>query len=359
MRCLQSGAPQCAETSAQVRASSYVCLRLARVLLPVICFAAFASPVFSQDSGSEDKEFHGSGVELSVTVHDASGETMSSPAVVKLFRDGTVPSGQAETSRGSAVLVVNRLGHFTITVDAPGYVQAQRDISIDANGRAFLDVYLQRTVSSGVATTVPGKPLLAPKAKQALDKGLQALSADKLGDAEKYVGEAIRMAPANPDVLYVQGVLYLKQQRWTQAQATLEKATQIDPSHARALAALGMALYDQGKIIDAVAPLERSLKIESRDSWETRWTLARAYYKTAQYDASLKTSQEAFAQANGKAPEIALLVAQSLVALGRFEDAAQLLRSFLREHADLPDAPLARRWLDNLASNGKIQSSRK
>lgn len=283
---------------------------------------------------------------------------MSSLAVVKLFRDGTVPSGEAETFRGSAVLVVNRLGHFTVTVDAPGYSEAQKELSIDANGHAFVDVYLERIPSSGVTTMVPGKPLLAPKAKQALDKGLQALSANKLGDAEKYVDEAMRMAPANPDVLYVQGVLFLKQRRWAQAQASLEKATQIDPSHARALAALGMALCDQAKYSEAIPPLEKSLKLDLPDSWESRWTLARAYYKNAQYDASLKTSQEALAQANGKAPEISLLVAQSLVAVGRFEEAAQLLRDFLKDHGNLPQAGLARRWLESLASSGKIQPVR-
>ena len=41
-----------------------------------------------------------------------------------------------------------------------------------------------------------------------------ALSADKMGRAEKFVGEAARLAPGHPDVLYVQGVLYLKQGKW-------------------------------------------------------------------------------------------------------------------------------------------------
>lgn len=359
MRFSQSGAPNCAETPAQVRAQSCESLCLARLLLPAICFALFALPAWPQDNGSENKEFHGSGVEITVTVHSGSGEVISSLAVVKLLRDGTVPSGQAETFRGSAVLVVNRLGHFTVTVDAPGYTESQKDVSLDTNGHAQIDVYLQPTGASGSASGVPGKPLLAPKAQKALDKGLQAITDNKIGDAEKYVGEAIRLAPSNPDVLYVQGVLYLKQRQWTQAQTTLEKATQIDPSHARALAALGMALFDQGKFADAVVPLDKSLELAPANAWETRWTLARTYYQGAQYDAALKSSQDALADSNGKAPEIALLVAQSLVAVGRYEDAAQLLREFLKDHGNMHEAALARRWLDGLATNGKIQSGRK
>ena len=68
-------------------------------------------------------------------------------------------------------------------------------------------------------------------------------------------------------------------------------------------------------------------------------------------------SQLALSSSNGKAPEIELLVAQSLVAVGRYEDAAQQLRKFLRDHSDRGEAATARRWLNNLATNGKIHSN--
>lgn len=68
-------------------------------------------------------------------------------------------------------------------------------------------------------------------------------------------------------------------------------------------------------------------------------------------------SQEALAASNGKAPEIALLVAQSLTAVGRYEDAAQMLREFLREHGDRREAGTARRWLQGLGANGKIRTN--
>jgi thioredoxin-like negative regulator of GroEL len=64
-------------------------------------------------------------------------------------------------------------------------------------------------------------------------------------------------------------------------------------------------------------------------------------------------SQEAFARSNGKAPAVALLVAQSLTAFGRYEEAAQVLREFLRDHASAQETATARRWLEQLAANGK------
>ena len=105
-----------------------------------------------------------------------------------------------------------------------------------------------------------------------------------------------------------------------------------------------MALCDQAKYEAAIAPLEKSLQLDAAGAWETRWTLAKAYYQHEQYDEALKMSQEALAESNGKAPEIELLVAQALTAVGRYEDAAQVLREFLRDHGEQRGAATARPW---------------
>jgi tetratricopeptide (TPR) repeat protein len=314
-----------------------------------------AWPAYCQDSGSAERESFGNGSEITVTVHDASGEPIATPTMVKLYRDGTILSRQGETSRGSAVLVVNSLGEFTVAVEAPGYESVQKDVSIQVTGRVQVDIYLRRISTGGTFAEVPGKPLLAPKAKTALEKGLSALSADKLNDAEKYVGEAMRLAPGHPDVLYVRGVLALKQRDWTQAQIALEKATQLDPNHARAFAALGITFCDQNKYSEAIPPLEKSLQLDTAGTWETRWALAKSYYRNARYGEALKMSQAALAASNDKAPEIALLVAQSLTAVGKYEDAAQALRTFLKEHGDRREALTARQWLERLTTSGKIR----
>src|SRR5262252_3998549 len=116
----------------------------ARFFAVFVCGLILPFVVFSQDNGTAEKETFGNGVSISVTVHDDSGAPISSPATVKLLR-GTVPAAQAETSRGKAVLIVNRLGEFTLVVDAPGFREAQKDISIGATGSAQADIYLQRT----------------------------------------------------------------------------------------------------------------------------------------------------------------------------------------------------------------------
>jgi tetratricopeptide (TPR) repeat protein len=118
-----------------------------------------------------------------------------------------------------------------------------------------------------------------------------------------------------------------------------------------------MALCDQGKYEAAVSPLEKALQLNSNPSWDTRWALAKAYYQQAHYDQALQMSQAALSSSNGKAPEIKLLVAQSLTAVGRYDDAAHELREFLREHGDQREAATARRWLERLATSGKIHAN--
>lgn len=331
-------------------------LRIARFLLPLFsCLLFSPRSLLCQDSGSEGTLLRGDKAEISVTVHDGSGETISTPASVKIFKEGT-PTDRKEASHGRAFFILHSLGDYTVVVEANGYKPAQKDVSVPVGVKAEVDIYLQRLPSSNETTGVPGKPLLAPKARESLDKGLQALGANKLSEAEKYVAEAMKLAPGHPDVLFVQGVLFLSQRNWTQAQGVLEKAAQMDPSNARIFSALGMALTDQGKYEEAIIPLEKSLQMEA-GGWETHWALGKAYYHRRQYDQALKTSQLALTESNGKAPQIELLVAQSLTAVGRYDDAAQALREFLKRHADSPEAPTARRWLDGLSKNGKTRQN--
>lgn len=327
-------------------------LQIPQYLTPIlICLLASPFSALCQDSSNEGTMLRGDRAEISVTVRDSSGEPISAPASVKLYHDGILVEQKA-APHGRAFFIPQTLGNFGIIAEATGYKAGQKDISLNVPVKTEVDVYLQSSTNDTIG--VPGKPLLAPKAKEAFDKGLQAINADKLDVAEKYVGEAMKLAPGHPDVLFVQGVLYLRRHNWTEAQGALEKATQLDPDNPRAFAALGMAFANQRKYEEAIPPLEKSLQLQP-GGWETQWTLAKAYYHHQQYGDALKASQQALVESNGKAPEIELLVAQSLTAVGQYENSAKALREFLKNHGDRPEAATARRWLENLANSGRIR----
>jgi outer membrane protein assembly factor BamD (BamD/ComL family) len=317
----------------------------------VLCAPAV---MMGQDSSAETNMFRGDRPEISVTVRDSGGAEIGTPATVKILRSG-VPTDQGQTRKGRVFFMLPSTGDYSVQVSATGYESSQKDIAIPVALKTEVDFTLKRKAETNETSGVPAGPVLAPKAKEAFEKGLQALTAGKIKDAQKYSGEAMNLAPGHPDVLYLQGVVDLNLRNFADAQDVLEKATQIDPTHARAQAALGMALSDQGKYDEAIPKLEKSLEINAGNpDWETQYALAQAYYKSEKYPEAVKMSQAALSASNGKAPEIALLEAQALVTTSKYDEAAQVLRDYLKNHGDRPDAAKAKRWLDRLAADGKI-----
>ena len=330
-------------------------LRLDLAVLPLaVLLYVCPSPLRCQDSGDEGTMIRGDRAELSITVRDTSGALIATPSSVKLYKNG-VPNDQSSTSQGRAFFIARGFGEFTIIVEAAGYKSAQKDVSITIAGRSEVDIFLQRELGANESASAPGKPILAPEAQKALSKGAQALRDGKLDQAEKELTKAANLAPGNPDVLYIQGMLYLRQSKWEKAEPVLQRADQLDPNQARVLSALGMALSNQKKYEQAIPALEKSIQLEPNASWETDWALAKAYYSREQYGPALKMADQAHTSSHGSTPQVELLLAQCLTAVGRFEDSAQVLRAFLKSNEQSPEAVTARRWLDNLAADGKIR----
>jgi Tfp pilus assembly protein PilF len=292
-------------------------------------------------------------VEIDVTVRDSGGAILSVPASVKLFWNGT-PCDQGATSNGRISFSIAKLGKFTAVAEAQGYKPGQNDVNAAEPVAVQLEVNLQRDPSSNPPPATP-EPILAPKAKEALDKGMQALRQENLSEAEKDLDQSLKLAPNHPQVLYVQGLLDLKKHDWTKAQSDLEKVVQMEPNSALVLAALGMALCNQKKYAEAIAPLEKSVELDPASGWERHWSLAESYYHNQRFEEALKASQQAEAESNDAVPQVDLLVAKSLTAVGRYEESAKVLRELVKNHGADAEGATARRFLERLTADGKIQ----
>ncbi len=315
-------------------------------------FETVSSSTAAQDRPADQAGIRGNRAELSITIKEGSSQLIGPLVTVKLYYLGT-PVGQMTTSKGRAVFILNRLGDYTIAAEAVGYRTAQKEISIRVAVEAEEEIILQRD-SSPEALGSSAHPLLAPKAKEAVDKALQALSDNKLDQAEKSLDEAAKLAPNHPDVLYLQGVVFLRRNQPEKAQSVLEKVTQIDSKNAHAFSALGMAFVNESRYDLAIGPLQQASQLDPA-SWDTHYTLAKALYHQEQFDDALKESQLAVAQSHGAEPAIELLLAQAQTAVGKYEDSAETLRNFLKNHPKDKGVATARRWLDRLAADGKIR----
>jgi Flp pilus assembly protein TadD len=328
--------------------------RIGAFLLPIL-LCDFLCPFAArcQSNGGDQLEVRGFRAEINVTVLDSSGHPITVAASVKLLHDG-FQYDQGLTSKGRVFFMTHTMGDYTVVVEAVGYKSAQKDVSVALPSLYDVDFNLQPDSSPSYTPGAAGNPILAPKAKEDLDKGIRALREGKLDQAESALDQALELAPSNPDVLYVLGVLHLNKHEWAKAQGVLEKATQLEPNSVRALAALGMALCNQQKYAEAIAPLEKTLQLAPPADWQTNWSLAESYYYTGRYDEALKISQQARVESNGQVPQADLLVAKALVAVGRYEDSAQVLRELLKNHTGGPEVATARRFLERLIADGKI-----
>ena len=221
----------------------YSLLRFLRiVLLPAVAgLCLWPVTTQGQDSSEQGTKSRGDRAEIAVTVRDSSGEILTSPVSVKLYQNG-MPSDQASTSHGRAFFIPRTLGDFTIIVEAAGYKTEEKSVSLIVAVKDEVDIYLKPDIPSNQNGGVPGKPLLVPKAQAALDQGLQAIKENDLTRAQKFMSEAMRLAPGNPEVLYVQGALYMRRGEWLQAETVLEKSNQFDPDRPPVLGALGITL---------------------------------------------------------------------------------------------------------------------
>jgi tetratricopeptide (TPR) repeat protein len=330
-------------------------LRIIKAIAPLLVgLWLVPTSTLCQDSGEQGTMFRGDRAEISVTVRDSSGEIITAPATVKLVKNGQ-DADQSATSQGRAFFIPRGWGDFTIAVEATGYKSAQKDVSVTLPVQLEVDVYLERELAPNESTGVPGAPILAPKAQQALAKGTKALREGNLDEAQKQIGKAMQLAPSNPQVLYIQGMVYMKQSNWVSAESVLQKSQQIAPNQPRVLSALGMALCNQRKYAEAIPLLEKAAQVAPASGWETYWALAKAYYYREQYAPALKMVEQAQSKTHTPISQVDMLQAQCLTAVGRYEDAAQVLRKLLQTGTDGPDAATARHWLDKLADDGKIQ----
>lgn len=340
-----------AHPSASLRTALFVVLiALCQLFLPI--------PTAAQDGAGDSLGGRPTNGAIVVFVRDSTGGPLTTPALVYLYTSDGMPLGQVPVSSGGQVTFRNvHPGSYSVEVEASGYANARGDATLPMTGEVHVEIYLRpESKTDAVVLSEPGIPVLAPKAKKELDVGLEALGKKDFRVAQKHLEKAGQLAPTHPEVLYALGTLYAQMNDLPRAEEELGKVTQMDPQHGRAQAALGIVLSNEHKCRAALPPLGKALELDAK-SWEARWALARCDYSLRKFQPALEQSRQALHDSNGLAPDISLVVAASLAAVGQYEESASLLREYLQQHPDRPGAARARRWLDRLQQAGKIKQN--
>jgi len=284
-------------------------------------------------------------VEMDIYVKGADGGPIEVTAMVTLVAPTGQVVAQGTTLGGNIQFRGIAATEYTIQVVAAGYENAVKEFD-GYNAGASRVVIDMRPASDGHAGAGSPQMLLAPKAQKELGKALEALRANKPGDAESHLEKAYRMAPNHPAVNYLYGVYFLQMKDQEKAKSYWTKALEFNPKHVSALLSLSEALMREQKLPDAESYVKRAVEADP-NSWRAHAILADVFLQEDQPGEAAKEADRAVELGKGQAAMVQPLLARALTESGNKERAERVLKDYIQDH---PNDAGARKQMDSLLS---------
>jgi tetratricopeptide (TPR) repeat protein len=260
----------------------------------------------------------------------------------------TLSSGP--TTGGRAIFDELGPGEYTAVVDAPGYLAASEHVNITLpNQQEQVIVTLKRDNDSLMASAPAGPPMLSPKLQKELSRAVEALHANNFDAAQRHLDVAYRLAPSNPQVNYMQGLLADRRGNAAAAQASWEKTISLDPKHNLALLGLASLLVHRSDFAGARGYLERVLQNDP-NSWRAHQLLSVVCVRQANYPEAITHAERSLELGKGQANIARLTLAEALIAQNQAERAEATLQAFLKAGPPPAQAEMANRMVQKLKS---------
>jgi tetratricopeptide (TPR) repeat protein len=283
-----------------------------------------------------------------VRVRERGGAAISTPPWVRIYSDTTMYQVSSGSLDSYGVTFDNvPLGEYKVEVRAPGYQLATTDVTLltpNSVAHVWVELRSEDSAKAEAEASKPEQPVMSPKARKELEDAGAALRVNDFKRAQEHLDRAKKLAPGQPDVHYMQGLIYFQQQNFAAARTSLETAVSLFPQHGDAQAALGVALYRLNEYPAAVAALEKAVGI-SPQNWQSHRALAMCHFQLRAYEKARAHVERAIEIAGVKAPELHVLLARVWIALKQPDKARAELESFLAAHSSLPEAADAQRLL--------------
>jgi len=305
----------------------------------------FAS-IGSTTSGT--RSYQSQGAVLTLTVLGENHKILDRQSVIKVENKSTQSTmWQTTTDESQAYFVDLLVGQYDIEVSAVGYLTVHKPYNITSSYNTFhAEITLQRDPSA-VDLIEPNTPEMPAKARKQTQRGVRALKAGNLKEAQKQLEQAYKTAPENADVNFLLGYIYFQNRDYAQAESFLAKAVTADHRNVQALTLLGRVRLQRGEIDPARATLEEAVAADP-GYWMAHSLLANAYLKSRAYEKSREQALIAIDRNKGAGNSAYLVLGQALANLGRNEDAIAALEAFLQKDPASPNAPQVRDFIAQL-----------
>jgi tetratricopeptide (TPR) repeat protein len=287
-----------------------------------------------------------------VRVRGEGGAPLSVFAIVRIFSNFTSFQQSSSTHEAAQVAFAGvPVGEYQIEVRAPGYEDANEEVSLLTPGTTTYAFVNLRPEGKPGAPPPSGPPVLAPKAQKELEAAAAALHEKNFSQARDHLAKAQKLAPGHPDVYYLRGLLGLLENKAAEARAALERAVNIDPAHFAAQSALGTLLYSRADYKAGILALEKAVQLQPQ-SWQSHRSLALCYFHEQSYEKARAHTERALEISGNKVPELQLLLARVWMAMQQFEKAQELIANFVMSNPTHPDLAEARRLMAELKPAG-------
>ena len=150
-----------------------------------------------------------------------------------------------------------------------------------------------------------------------------------LDNAFKYGRKALELEESNASAHSLLVSVYAHQNQYELAIRAAERALDLNPNDAFAYGEMGWVLLRFGRVDEAIAALEISLRLDSTSPRNVWWHLGMAYYLKGDYEKALKMLEKGVI----KRPDFAgyqIAFAATYAQLGRSEEAARAVDTLLR-----------------------------
>ncbi len=295
-----------------------------------------------------DGKVQGSAVNIYVSVREANGFPVSESATVKLScpLTGVALSGP---SKNTALVQFFNIpaGDCNVDVSAAGYKPSRERTTVLESlfsHNQYVYVYLH---PESEAAASPARSAVSLDVLREIDKSLEAMNKNHLDDSRKHLNKAEAIAPQNPDVQYLLGMVEYRQNNLDAARLRFESAVSRYPAHERALIALGELQLKSNQFAAGAQTLQKALAV-NRAAWRTHLLLANAYVGQGAYEKAEPEARSAVDMGREKAVVARALLAQILGAEGKLDEARAQFQSVIREYPGDPAAAIARESLANL-----------
>lgn len=297
----------------------------------LIAFSSWLAPSSSPQSGT-----------LEVRILSALGDPLPAFATVKLVALSGSFEWTESTKEGARATFLNvPPGSYTVEVNAPGFDRAVEPADVLSARRIQVFVTLHRERTGNTAANMEPNAILTPKALKELEQGLVLMNTGELVKAKQKFEKVMKMAPGHPEAHFLLAVLAFRGGDMNSAESGAQKALSLNPKHTGANSLLARILLRKKDADGGIRALEAAL-VEEPDNWENQNLLANALMEQKQFEKAISHGQRALAIAQGKAPQIKVMLAYCMASIGRLEPALEHLREFLAANPDRPEAAIAK-----------------